>query len=79
MTLWSDEASARAALAGHVRSNWSNLLGDEGIPKRPPLDDREAIDLYYGADQERGEEHYSLYAEDIGRLVRTLPAPDGFR
>ncbi|MFC7011225.1 hypothetical protein ACFQMH_05760 [Streptomyces viridiviolaceus] len=78
VTLWNDEDSALAALAGHVRSSWDNLLGEDCIPEHPPLNDREAVDLYYGADQERGDEHYSLYADDIGRLVGTLPAPDGF-
>lgn len=78
VTLWNDEDSALAALAGHVRSSWDNLLQD-GVPEHPPLNDREAVDLYYGADQERGDEHYSLYADDIFRLVRTLPAPDGSR
>ncbi|MGA5606004.1 hypothetical protein ACPCUF_34165 [Streptomyces griseoincarnatus] len=79
VTLWNDEDSALAALAGHVRSSWDSLLGDDGIPEYPPLSDRETIDLYYGADQGRGDEHYSLYADDIGRLVRTLPAPDSLR
>ncbi|MFC9932329.1 hypothetical protein [Streptomyces sp. NPDC127190] len=79
VTLWSDEDSALAALAGHVRERWDNLLGDDGVPDLPPLNNREAVDLYYGPDRERGDEHYSLYADDIGRLVRTLPAPDGFR
>jgi hypothetical protein len=79
VTLWSDEASALAALGDHVRSSWDNLAGDDGTPKYPPLNDREAVDLYYGANRQRADEHYSLYADDIGRLARTLPAPDGFR
>ncbi|POX47716.1 hypothetical protein C3489_28985 [Streptomyces sp. Ru71] len=79
VTLWNDEDSALADLAGHVRSSWDNLLGDDGIPQHPPRNDREAVDLYYGADHARGDEHYSLYADTIGRLARTLPAPDGFR
>jgi hypothetical protein len=79
VTLWNDEASALAALAGHVRSSWDNLAGDDSIPEHPPRNDREAVDLYYGANRRRADEHYSLYADDIGRLARTLPAPDGFR
>ncbi|WP_369253732.1 hypothetical protein [Streptomyces sp. R35] len=79
VTLWADEDSALATLAQHVRSSWDNLLGDDGIPECPPLSDREAVDLYYGPEAERADEHYSLYADDIGRLVRTQPAPDGFR
>ncbi|MGW5636308.1 hypothetical protein [Streptomyces sp. NPDC003832] len=79
VTLWNDKDLALATLAGHARSNWDNLHGNDGIPQHPPLNDREVIDLYYGADQERGDEHYSLYASAIGQLVRTPPAPDGFR
>ncbi|MGW2651832.1 hypothetical protein ACWC2T_44985 [Streptomyces sp. NPDC001393] len=79
VTLWADEASALACLAQHVRSSWDNVLGNDGIPKCPPLNDREAVDLYYGPQAQRAEEHYSLYADDIGRLVRTLPAANGVR
>ncbi|MGW2563423.1 hypothetical protein ACWCXB_30210 [Streptomyces sp. NPDC001514] len=79
VTLWADEDSALACLARHVRSSWDNVLGDDGIPQCPPLNDREVVDLYYGPEAERAGERYSLYADDIGRLVRTLPAPEGFR
>ncbi|MGA5521005.1 hypothetical protein ACPCK2_32900 [Streptomyces pseudogriseolus] len=40
VTLWNDEDSALAALAGHVRSSWDNLLGDDmsdnASPAIPP-------------------------------------------
>ncbi|MFF8848130.1 hypothetical protein ACF08N_36535 [Streptomyces sp. NPDC015127] len=79
VTLWSDEGSALAALAGHVRGSWDNVRGGDGIPDLPPLDDRGAVDLYYGPKSERSDEDYWLYADDIRRCVRTVPAPRGFR
>ena len=71
VTLWSDEASALAALAQHVRSSWENVAGTDGIPHRPPADDQAAIDLYYGTKEHRGDEDHTLYAEDIARYVHT--------
>lgn len=65
VTLWSDEASALASLARDVRSSWDNVAGDDGVPYRPPADDRTAVDLYYGPKEDRGDEDYSLYAETI--------------
>ncbi|WP_455362339.1 hypothetical protein [Streptomyces sp. SYSU K21746] len=79
VTIWTDEDSALACLAQHVRSSWDNVRGDDGIPDRPPLDDRTAVNLYYGPKTERGDEDYSLYADDIGRYARTTPAPHDFR
>ncbi|MFE9769782.1 hypothetical protein ACFYPC_35560 [Streptomyces sp. NPDC005808] len=79
VTLWTDEASALASLARHVRGNWDNVRGDEGIPEVPPFDDRTAIDLYYGPSDGRGDEDYWLYADDIGRNAPMTPAPYGFR
>ncbi|MFJ4790990.1 hypothetical protein [Streptomyces sp. NPDC088794] len=70
VTLWSDEGSALAALARHVRSSWDNVAGDEGIPYLPPADDRTAVDLYYGPKEDRGDEEYTLCASDILRCVR---------
>jgi hypothetical protein len=66
VSLWTDEDSALADLAEHIRGNWDNVLGREGIPNHPPTDDREAIGLYYGPAEERGDEDYALWAEDIG-------------
>lgn len=79
VTLWADEASALACLAQYVRDNWDNARGTEDIPDSPPADDRAALDLYYGARDEGGEEDYWLYAEDVGRLTPATPAPLGFR
>jgi hypothetical protein len=70
VTLFADEASAMASLAQHVRSSWDNVAGDEGVPYRPPTDDRMAVGLYYGPDKHRGDEGYTLYADDISRHVR---------
>ncbi|MFE0847562.1 hypothetical protein [Streptomyces rochei] len=36
VTLWSDEASALASLAQHVRTHWDNVAGTDGVPHRPP-------------------------------------------
>ncbi|WP_081241580.1 hypothetical protein [Streptomyces viridosporus] len=71
VTLWSDEASALAALAQHARSSWDNVAGTDGVPHRPPADDQTAIDLYYGPKEYRGDEDYTLYAEDIARCAHT--------
>ncbi|MFE9454985.1 hypothetical protein [Streptomyces sp. NPDC006739] len=70
VTLFADEASAMASLAQHVRSSWDNVAGDEGVPYRPPTDDRTAVGLYYGPDKHRGDEGYTLYADGISRQVR---------
>ncbi|HET6856128.1 MAG TPA: hypothetical protein VFH94_03405 [Streptomyces sp.] len=67
VTLWSDEASALASLAREVRSAWDNVAGDDGVPYRPPADDRKAVDLYYGPKEDRGEEDCTLSAADISR------------
>ncbi|MFI6340745.1 hypothetical protein [Streptomyces sp. NPDC050535] len=79
VTLWADEASALGSLAQHARANWDNVWGADGIPDSPPASDRRAVDLYYGPKDERGDEDYWLYSDDIGRLASTMPAPDGFR
>ncbi|MGW7365412.1 hypothetical protein ACWGI8_18710 [Streptomyces sp. NPDC054841] len=79
VTLWTDEGSALASLAQHVRSSWDDVGGADGFPDRPPLDDRAAVDLYFGPKAERGDEGYSLYADGIGRYARTTPAPHDFR
>ncbi|EFE72395.1 predicted protein [Streptomyces viridosporus ATCC 14672] len=71
VTLWSDEASALAALAQHARSSWDNVAGTDGVPYHPPADDQTAIDLYYGPKEHRGDEDYTLSAEDIARCVHT--------
>ncbi|MFC8094703.1 hypothetical protein [Streptomyces sp. NPDC057301] len=71
VTLWADEASALAALAHDVRSSWDNVAGTDGVPCRPPADNRAAVDLYYGPKQDRGDEDYVLFATDISRYART--------
>jgi hypothetical protein len=71
VTLWSEEASALASLAQHVRSSWDNVAGTDDVPYRPPADDRTAVDLYYGSQEDI--EGYTLYAADISRCVRTPP------
>ncbi|MEU8952022.1 hypothetical protein [Streptomyces sp. NPDC048489] len=76
VTLWADEASALSALAREVRSNWDNVAGADDIPDAPPDDDREAVDLYYGPSDSRGDEDYWLYAADINTLAP--PAPRAF-
>jgi hypothetical protein len=79
VTLWADEASAIASLAQHARANWDSVAGHEGIPDSPPSHDRRAVDLYYGPKDERADEDYWLYADDVGRLSSPAPAPGGFR
>ncbi|MGW2612718.1 hypothetical protein ACWC4A_52020 [Streptomyces mirabilis] len=78
--LFTDEASALAELARHVRGSWANLLGDEGIPDHPPTDDRTAVDLYYGHERNnRPDEGYSLYAAAISGPGRARVVPLDFR
>ncbi|MFM9707892.1 hypothetical protein [Streptomyces galilaeus] len=67
VTLWSDEASALASLAQHVRSAWDDVAGEDGVPFRPPADDRRAVDLFYGSREDI--EGYTLYDADISRCV----------
>ncbi|WP_427168781.1 hypothetical protein ACQF4J_46965 (plasmid) [Streptomyces sp. C1-1] len=67
VTLWSDEASALASLAQHVRSVWDDVAGEDGIPFRPPADDRTAVDLFYGSREDI--EGYTLCDADISRCV----------
>ncbi|MFC8664018.1 hypothetical protein [Streptomyces sp. NPDC057199] len=69
VTLWSDEASALASLAQEVRSSWDDVAGTDGVPYRPPADDRTAADLYYGAQEDL--EGYSLHPASISRCMRT--------
>ncbi|MFI9825266.1 hypothetical protein ACIHFC_33235 [Streptomyces sp. NPDC052013] len=54
-----------------MRSSWDNVAGMDGVPYRPPADDRAALDLYYGTKELRGDEGYVLYPADISRLART--------
>jgi hypothetical protein len=80
VTLWTDEASALAWPAQGVRRSWDNVAGTDGVPYLPPADDRAAVDLYYdGPEERRGDEHYTLDAEDIGRCVMSTPAPRNVR
>ncbi|WP_051828570.1 hypothetical protein [Streptomyces bicolor] len=70
ITLWSDEASGRAALAHDVRKSWDNVAGMDGVPHRPPADHQTAVDLFYGPEGSHEEQGYSLYAADISRHIR---------
>ncbi|MFD0067405.1 hypothetical protein [Streptomyces sp. NPDC056690] len=70
MTLWSDEASALASLAQEIRNSWDDVAGTDGFPYRPPADDQEIVDLYYGPKESREDEDYTLYPDDISRHVR---------
>ncbi|WP_247704242.1 hypothetical protein [Streptomyces sp. RK76] len=79
VTLWSDEASALASLAQHVRTHWDNVAGTDGVPHRPPADDRTAVDAYYGPEDERCDEDYTLRAYDVlrhGDTARPLSLAD---
>ncbi|MFD5445957.1 hypothetical protein [Streptomyces tendae] len=67
VTLWSDEASALASLAQHVRGSWDDVASEDGVPFRPPADDRRAVDLFYGSREDI--EGYTLYDADISRCV----------
>ncbi|MFE6098299.1 hypothetical protein ACFQ7M_41095 [Streptomyces massasporeus] len=67
VTLWADEASALASLAQQVRSAWDDVAGEDGIPCRPPADDRTAVDLFYGSREHI--EGYTLHDADISRCV----------
>ncbi|MFJ8142637.1 hypothetical protein [Streptomyces sp. NPDC096013] len=71
VTLWSDEASALAALARDVRTSWDDVAGMDDVPCRPPTDDQAAVDLYYGCF--RDSKDYVLHAADISRVPRTDP------
>lgn len=80
VTLWSDEASALASLAQHVRSCWDKVAGTDGLPILPPADDRTAIDVYYGPVEDRCDEDYTLRAYDVlrhGHPTRSLSLSDG--
>lgn len=65
VTLWADEASALASLAQQVRSAWDDVAGEDGVPFRPPADDRAAVDLFY--EVREGIEGYTLYPANISR------------
>ncbi|MGW7719813.1 hypothetical protein ACWGKK_36720 [Streptomyces chartreusis] len=78
--LFADEASAFHGLAEHVRQCWDNVTGEEGVPEEPPMDDRKAVDLYYGPERNnRPDEGYSLYADTISRKGRPRVVPLDFQ
>ncbi|MDX3020108.1 hypothetical protein [Streptomyces acidiscabies] len=80
IALHADEDSGLADLAKHVRGAWDNLLGEEGVPAQPPTDDRAAVGLYYGPDHDdRPDQGYVLYVEDITQHGRTRIVPLDFR
>ncbi|MEU3734522.1 hypothetical protein AB0E81_34765 [Streptomyces sp. NPDC033538] len=56
------------------------MAGTDGVPHRPPADDRTAVDLYYGPEDERCDEDYTLRAYDVLRhrdASRPLSLSDG--
>ncbi|MCX4792014.1 hypothetical protein OG369_39900 [Streptomyces sp. NBC_01221] len=76
---YATEAAGLAALADYVRLSWENLYGQEGVPEHPPVDDAEAVELYYGQDRDgRPDEGYELFAEQIVHLRRSRLAPLSF-
>ncbi|BBC28721.1 hypothetical protein SGFS_000120 [Streptomyces graminofaciens] len=78
--LFTDEDTALAELARHVRSSWANLLGEEDFPDQPPTDDRTAVDLYYGPERSNlPDEGYSLYCATISGSGRARVVPLDFR
>lgn len=80
MTLHADEDSALADLGEYIRRVWESVVGEEGVPDRPPTDDRESVRLYYGPERNRRpDEGYNLYAEDIAKRGRTRIVPLDFR
>ncbi|MEU5281723.1 hypothetical protein AB0G87_35545 [Streptomyces asoensis] len=79
VTLRADEASAPGHLAKHTRRHWDNAAKAKELPDSPPAGDRDAVDLHYGPEDERGDEDYQLYAADIRRHPPTKPMPRGFR
>jgi hypothetical protein len=67
VTLWSDEASALASPAEHVRTHWDNVAGTYGVPHRPPAGERTVVEAYYGLEGERRDGDYTLRAYDVLR------------
>ncbi|WP_143658325.1 hypothetical protein [Embleya scabrispora] len=76
VTLHVDEDCAVAGLAEYVRGVWDDVVGDDGVPDRPPADDRDAVRLYYGPDRDsRPDEGYDLHEEEITGRGRTRIVP----
>lgn len=69
VTLWPDENAALMELAAYARPNWVNVTSREDVPDQPPADDREAVRLYYGPKGERGDEDYTIYADEVHASV----------
>ncbi|GAA2628063.1 hypothetical protein GCM10010411_76650 [Actinomadura fulvescens] len=69
VTLWPDEDAALKQLAAYARSNWANVACREDVPDQPPADDRDAVRLYYGPKGERGDEDYTIYADEVHKSV----------
>lgn len=80
VTLWPEQDAALRELATYARSNWANVADREDVPDQPPANDREAVRLYYGPEGERGDEDYSIYADEVHKGVppsgTTLVAQD---
>lgn len=64
VTLHESHEAGQAALAIWVRHNW-DALGDES--STPPQDDEQAIQLYYGPQDERTDDDFRLYPEEVAR------------
>ncbi|MEU9744819.1 hypothetical protein [Streptomyces niveus] len=78
-TVYALESTALADLADHVRGSWDNVCCHEGMPERPPADNAEAVELYYGPDRNaRPDESYSLLASEIVRSRRSRFVPLDF-
>lgn len=76
VTLHVDEDCAVAGLAKYVRAVWDDVVGEDGVPDRPPADDRDAVRLYYGPDRAgRPDEGYDLHEEEIIGRGRTRIVP----
>ncbi|RLU82092.1 hypothetical protein CTZ27_31240 [Streptomyces griseocarneus] len=79
--VYSTPTGALSELAAHVRGRWDNLCGLDGVPERPPADDTEAVELYYGrSGTARPDEGYDLVAEEVirPRRSRIVPLPFTF-
>ncbi|MFF5027694.1 hypothetical protein ACN6AT_38980 (plasmid) [Streptomyces sp. JL4002] len=76
---YATEGAALAELATHVRGSWANVGGQGDVPDEPPVDDAEAVDLYYGPDGDAvPDQGFELYCEEIGRAQRSRIAPLNF-
>ncbi|MFF4531509.1 hypothetical protein ACFY1P_19845 [Streptomyces sp. NPDC001407] len=77
--IYSTRTGALSELAAYVRECWDNLSGRDGVPERPPADDSETVELYYGpSGTAMPDEGYDLVAEDVIRPQRGRIVPVHF-